>query len=119
MNRIFRNTIFYLLIFLVIIGVVSFFNGSNQKTVQMRYDEFKQHLQEGDVTTVTLQPDGGVYSITGQLEGYDKDKMFVTHIPSNEKAVGQILSKFKKMGIDVKEREETSGWVTFFIQIIP
>ena len=27
MNRIFRNTIFYLLIFLVIIGVVSFFSG--------------------------------------------------------------------------------------------
>ncbi|CGG59603.1 ATP-dependent zinc metalloprotease FtsH [Streptococcus pneumoniae] len=28
MNRIFRNTIFYLLIFLVVIGIVSYFNGS-------------------------------------------------------------------------------------------
>ena len=40
MNRIFRNTIFYLLIFLVIIGVVSFFNGSNEPTDNISYDKF-------------------------------------------------------------------------------
>ncbi len=35
MNRIFRNTIFYLLIFLVVIGIVSYFNGSTQKRHQL------------------------------------------------------------------------------------
>ncbi|HET7581010.1 MAG TPA: ATP-dependent zinc metalloprotease FtsH [Bacillales bacterium] len=119
MNRIFRNTIFYLLIFLVIIGVVSFFNGSNQKTVQMSYDKFKAHLEAGDVKSITMQPDGGVYSIRGKLASYDQNKVFVTNVPSNEKAVDQILSKSKNVGIDVKPRQQTSGWVTFFVQIIP
>ena len=38
MNRIFRNTIFYLLIFLVIIGVVSFFNGVISQQNNLSYD---------------------------------------------------------------------------------
>lgn len=49
MNRIFRNTIFYLLIFLVIIGVVSFFNGSNESTDHISYDKFVTQLESGDV----------------------------------------------------------------------
>ncbi|HEU5138532.1 MAG TPA: ATP-dependent zinc metalloprotease FtsH [Bacillales bacterium] len=119
MNRIFRNTIFYLLIFLVIIGVVSFFNSPNQNTTEMSYDVFKQHLQGGDVTTVTIQPDGGVYTIRGKLEGYKENQFFVTHTLPIEKDISQITSKYQNMGIEVKEREETSGWVTFFVQIIP
>ena len=46
MNRIFRNTIFYLLIFLVIIGVVSFFNGGNQPTDSLTYDQFIEKLRK-------------------------------------------------------------------------
>ncbi|HET7522217.1 MAG TPA: ATP-dependent metallopeptidase FtsH/Yme1/Tma family protein, partial [Bacillales bacterium] len=68
MNRVFRNTLFYVLILLVIIGVVSWFNGPSQKTEQMTYDQFKQHLKSGDVESITMQPDGGVYNIRGKLE---------------------------------------------------
>ena len=50
MNRIFRNTIFYLLIFLVIIGVVSFFNGGNQATNNLSYDQFIENLEKGEVS---------------------------------------------------------------------
>ena len=49
MNRIFRNTIFYLLIFLVIIGIVSIFNNNNEPTEKMTQDEFYKHLENGDV----------------------------------------------------------------------
>ncbi|HAQ06225.1 MAG TPA: cell division protein FtsH, partial [Bacillus bacterium] len=78
MNRIFRNTIFYLLIFLVIIGVVSFFNGSNEATEQISYDKFMQHLEAGDVRNdLSLQPERGVYEVKGQLEGYAEGKYFI------------------------------------------
>ncbi|HET7657144.1 MAG TPA: ATP-dependent zinc metalloprotease FtsH [Bacillales bacterium] len=119
MNRIYRNVIFYALIFLVIIGVVSFFNGSNQKTEQMSYDTFKAHLQAGDVKSITIQPDGGVYSIQGKLKSYGDNEVFVTNVPSNEKAMDQILSKNKQVKINVKKMQQTNGWVTFFVQIIP
>lgn len=119
MNRIFRNTIFYLLIFLVIIGVVSFFNGSGQKTQQMSYDQFKTNLQAGNVKSITIQPDGGVYTIRGKLKNAGNKQVFVTNVPSNQKAMDQILSKTKQMKITVKQRQQTSGWVTFFTSIIP
>lgn len=65
MNRIFRNTIFYLLIFLVIIGIVSIFNNNNEPTEKMTQDEFYKHLESGDVTALTMQPESSVFEITG------------------------------------------------------
>ena len=50
MNRIFRNTIFYLLIFLVIIGIVSFFNGNNEPTdTIIHMINFINNLENGEV----------------------------------------------------------------------
>lgn len=118
MNRFFRNTIFYLIIFLVIIGIVSIFSGPNQNTVQMKYNDFRQHLQDGEVTEITIQPEGGVYTITGKLETYEANKVFVTHAPTDE-AVNQILQKAQALNIDVQPREETSAWVSFFTSLIP
>lgn len=120
MSRIFRNTIIYLLIFLVIIGIVSFFSGSNQQVKTMRYDEFIQHMNKGEVTSVTLQPSGGVYIGRGQLQSYNKNTTFETHVPNSEKAVDQIMALSKQnTKVDFKQEEQTSGWVTFFTSIIP
>ena len=68
MNRIFRNTIFYLLIFLVIIGVVSFFNGSNEPTDNISYDKFVDHLENNEVKSFSMQPERGVFEVRGQFE---------------------------------------------------
>ena len=69
MNRIFRNTIFYLLIFLVIIGIVSIFNNNNEPTEKLTQDEFYKHLESGDVKSLTMQPESSVFEITGKLKG--------------------------------------------------
>ena len=66
MNRIFRNTIFYLLIFLVVVGVVSFFNGTNNDTNVLDYGEFQSKLNNGEIQELTLQPERGVYTVTGK-----------------------------------------------------
>jgi cell division protease FtsH len=73
MNRIFRNTIFYLLIFLVIIGVVSFFTGANPKTEQITYNTFISDLNNGNVTEMTVQPVRGVFEVRGKMKGYDEE----------------------------------------------
>jgi cell division protease FtsH len=119
MNRVYRNVLFYILIILIIVGIVSFFNHPSQSTTQMTYDKFKQHLQSEDIESLTIQPSGGVYSVKGKLKSYDKNESFVTNVPSNEKAVDQILSKANQMKINVKEAEQTSGWLTFLVQMIP
>ncbi|MFC7394748.1 ATP-dependent zinc metalloprotease FtsH [Scopulibacillus cellulosilyticus] len=119
MSRIFRNTIIYLLIFLVIIGIVSFFTGSNQEVRSMSYSDFQQHLTKGDVKSLTLQPEGSVYVAQGQLKNYAKDTTFKTYVPFNEKAVDQIRDEAKQTDVHFKPQEQTSGWINFLTTMIP
>lgn len=118
MNRIFRNTIFYLLIFLVIIGVVSFFNGSNEPTDNISYNEFVDHLENNEVDSFSMQPERGVFEVRGQFEKGVKDgKSFLTYVPNSEKILERIDAAGSK--VEVMPAKETSGWVTFFTSIIP
>jgi cell division protease FtsH len=121
MNRIFRNTIFYLLIFLVVIGVVSFFNGTNQQTEQLTYDKFIGHLENGDVSEIAIQPERGVFEVRGKLKTYEKDQSFLTYVTNSPQVLERIegLAGEQKATVDIQPAEETSGWVTFFTSIIP
>jgi cell division protease FtsH len=120
MNRIFRNTIFYLLIFLVIIGVVSFFNGNNEPTEPITYDKFVSYLEKGELKEVDMQPEGGVYEVRGKLKDEEK-KDFVTYITNNDPMLARLDQAAAKgqLNLEVFKAKETSGWVTFFTSIIP
>ncbi|WP_113928197.1 ATP-dependent zinc metalloprotease FtsH [Bacillus sp. P14.5] len=122
MNRIFRNTIFYLLVFLVIIGVVSYFNNSNEPTENIKYNEFITHLEDGEVESFSIQPERGVYQVRGKLTGYEEEQYFLTNVLGND---SQILERINAAAdesgieVDVLMAKETSGWVSFFTTIIP
>jgi cell division protease FtsH len=122
MNRIFRNTIFYLLVFLVIIGVVSYFNNSNEPTENIKYNEFITHLEDGEVESFSIQPERGVYEVRGKLTGYSEEQYFLTNVLGNDAgALERIDTAAAQNGIevDVLKAKETSGWVSFFTTIIP
>ncbi|WP_078429475.1 ATP-dependent zinc metalloprotease FtsH [Alkalihalobacterium alkalinitrilicum] len=123
MNRIFRNTIFYLLIFLVIVGIVSVFSGDQTETTPMTVDEFYQHLQNGEVTTLALKPERQVYLVRGQLVNTPEGEFFQTYIPRAELAVERLFDAQEGGGATpefiMEPADETSGWVTFFTSIIP
>ena len=120
MNRIFRNTIFYLLIFLVIIGVVSFFNGGSKPTQNISYNEFIENLEGDKVTSMTMQPERGVLEIRGQLSGYEDDQFFITYVTHSDSEIERIQTLAQDVPKrDILPAKETSGWVTFFTSIIP
>jgi cell division protease FtsH len=122
MNRIFRNTIFYLLVFLVIIGVVSYFNNSNEPTKNIETGEFINNLQEGEVTSFSVQPGRGVYEVRGQLEGFKEEEYFLTYVLTTDtQLMNQIHAAAAEQEVDVNvlQAKETSGWVSFFTTIIP
>ncbi len=120
MNRIFRNTVFYLLIFLVIVGIVSFFNGPPADTRDMTYGEFHSHLLRGEVGESTIQPVRDVYVIRGTLKTAGEEA-FVVNVPRSDIALADILDSAKRgdTPLEVLPAEQTSGWVTFFTSIIP
>ncbi|RXJ00927.1 ATP-dependent metallopeptidase FtsH/Yme1/Tma family protein [Anaerobacillus alkaliphilus] len=120
MNRIFRNTVFYLLIFLVIVGIVSFFNGPPADTRDMTYGEFHTHLVRGEVGESSIQPVRDVYVIRGELKTAGAEA-FVVNVPRSDIALDAILDAAERgdTELTVLPAEQTSGWVTFFTSIIP
>ncbi|MGM7684102.1 ATP-dependent zinc metalloprotease FtsH [Cytobacillus sp. Hm23] len=123
MNRIFRNTIFYLLIFLVVIGIVGVFNNTNQTTEEMSYDVFIANLEGNNVKSLAIQPARGVYEIKGQLRSYESEEQyFITYTPTPfSEAMLQRIDTIaaENSVVDFVPAKETSGWVTFFTSIIP
>ncbi|OMP66820.1 ATP-dependent zinc metalloprotease FtsH [Domibacillus epiphyticus] len=119
MNRIFRYTLFYLLVFLVIIGVVSYFNNNNAATNDITYKEFITHLEQDDVEKFTLQPERNVYEIRGELKGAADNEVFVTYVTGNDTMLNQINEAAQNAEVNVLPAKETSGWVQFFTTIIP
>lgn len=121
MNRIFRYTIFYLLIFLVIIGIFGTFNGGNTTSEELTYQEFLQALDSGKITNATIQPDAGVYVVEGALKGYKEGETFTANLPQDNQALNTKLTEAvnNNAGIKWVKAPETSGWVQFFTGIIP
>ena len=121
MNRIFRYTIFYLLIFLVIIGIFGTFNGGNTPTEEISYYEFFEALDAKEVESITMQPDNSVYVIEGTMKGAKEGEGFTLNIlQNNQTAMDRVLNiETDYPEVTVLEAPETSGWVTFFTGIIP
>ncbi|MED3651896.1 MULTISPECIES: ATP-dependent zinc metalloprotease FtsH [Heyndrickxia] len=120
MSRIFRNTIFYVLLFLVLIGIVSYFNNNNESTKDITYDQFISHLEKGDVKEFSSQPERGVYEVRGELKDAEKTK-FVTYVLNSPSALERIEKAVDTSGAEMNNlpAKETNGWVSFFTSIIP
>lgn len=122
MNRIFRYTIFYLLIFLVIIGIFGTFNGGKKTTENLDYHAFFEAIESDKVESVTIQPERGVYKIVGAMKGAKEGEEFTVNILQNDQtSVDRVLQiqDGKYPGVEIKEAAQTSGFVTFLTSIIP
>ncbi|MBD0384565.1 ATP-dependent zinc metalloprotease FtsH [Paenibacillus sedimenti] len=120
MNRIIRNTGFYLLIFLVTVGIVHFISTQNEQKDLITYDKFRQEVQNKNVESVTLKFDGYTYLIRGTYAkppSADK-KTFETHAPYDT----LVVSLIEANGVP-NEKYETmerdSVWISFLTSIIP
>lgn len=121
MNRIIRNTGFYLLIFLVTVGIVHFISTQNEQKELITYDKFRQAVVNKNVESVTLKFDGYTYLIKGKYinppSGADK-KSFETHAPY-EPLVVQLIEANGVPTETYETMERDSVWISFLTSIIP
>ena len=121
MNRIIRNTGFYLLIFLVTVGIVHFISTQNDQKEQITYDKFRQAVINKNVESVNLQFDGYTYLIKGKYinppSGADK-KSFETHAPY-EPLVVQLIEANGVPTEVYETMQRDSVWISFLTSIIP
>ncbi|MEC5426060.1 ATP-dependent zinc metalloprotease FtsH [Virgibacillus sp. C22-A2] len=118
MNRIFRNVFFWVLIFLVVVGIIGVFNGQNEEAEQFNVQQFIQALNNGEIEEMTMQPANGIIRYTGTLT--DKGQQFVAQVPDNTDIIASITDQANEQSVlKVAEEEQPSGWVTFLTTMIP
>jgi cell division protease FtsH len=115
MNRFIRNTGFYLLIFLVILGIVNFITQKGEETKEITYAHFLTELDKGNIAQIEIQPEGlGTYYVSGQF--INKEPFFL-HAPMAESTV-EVLTQ-EGLNNKWKKVETDSVWLTFLTSIIP
>ncbi|MBD3108985.1 ATP-dependent zinc metalloprotease FtsH [Bacillus sp. AGMB 02131] len=121
MNRIFRNTIFYLLILLVIIGIVSIFTNNNENDKSITQDQFISNLENGNVESYSIQPERNVYTVKGQLKDAKEGEYFVTYVINSTATLERIEEASQASGTDVEAvpAKETNGFISFLTTMIP
>jgi cell division protease FtsH len=115
MNRFVRNTGFYLLIFLVILGIVNFLTNKDGETKEITYATFLTELDKGNIKEITIQPEGlGTYLVEGN---YINEETFFLHAPMAESTVNILTEE----GVNNKwvKIKTDSVWLTFLTSIIP
>lgn len=120
MNRIIRNTGFYLLIFLVTVGIVHFISTQNDQKDVITYDKFRKEILNKNVESVALKFDGYTYQINGKYitpPSPDK-KNFVTNAPFDTRVIGLIEANAVPTEI-YEKMEGDSVWISFLTSIIP
>ncbi|TXK78255.1 ATP-dependent zinc metalloprotease FtsH [Paenibacillus sp. N3.4] len=120
MNRIIRNTGFYLLIFLVTVGIVHFISTQNEQKELITYDKFRQAVTSKNVESVNVQFDGYSYLIKGKYinpSSADK-KNFETHAPY-EPLVIQLIEANGVPTESYEPMQRDSVWISFLTSIIP
>jgi cell division protease FtsH len=123
MNRVLRNTGFYLLIFLVVIGIVKFISNQNDLETEITYNQFRQTLvsaassqTQGDkIESVTVKPEGYTYLIKGK---YASGKSFKTRAPIDDRVV-QLIESAHIPNETYQKMDEGSIWVSLFTSIVP
>ncbi|MEK4345016.1 ATP-dependent zinc metalloprotease FtsH [Paenibacillus sp. FSL P4-0184] len=124
MNRFIRNSGFYLILFLVVVGIVQFVSNGNEAADFPRYDELRQEIKSNNVKDLTVQFEGNAFLVTGEyreLPADTKSKSFSTYIPPTDAAINELIQASDVNGIELtqKKMEGTSIWLTFLSSIIP
>ena len=138
-NGLFRNSLFYIVIFLGIMGALYyvFGNHSNSQAQQIQSSQFVTELKKGNVKSFTMQPSGSTYKVTGVYKKAQKSKEtsglvgfpsseskvdhFSTNVLTNDSSVAQIKKYAEKNNVKygAKEEESSSIWIQLLIYVVP
>lgn len=124
MNRFIRNTGFYLIIFLVTIGIFKFISDKNETTIEIRYDQLQQELQVNNVKELSMQFDKYTYLINGKYKTSPKGTeatSFVTRTNVEEFVVQDLYKLADANGIKITAlpMEPQSIWITLLTSVVP
>ncbi|MBO2945962.1 ATP-dependent zinc metalloprotease FtsH [Paenibacillus sp. F411] len=124
MSRFIRNSGFYLILFLVVVGIVQFVTNGNEVADTPRYDELRQQIKADNIEEITAQFDGYAYLVTGSYReprGEEEFEDFSTYIPATDAAMEELVSasEANEVAFNIKKTEGPSIWLTLLSSFIP
>lgn len=138
-NGLFKNSLFYIVIFLGFMGAIYYFFGGRETTQSqpIQTSQFISELKKNNVKDFTMQPAGSTYKITGTYKKPEKIKRttgltgiagttsevtsFTTNVLTNDSSVSQIkqYADKNKVKYGAKEEESSSIWIQLLIYVLP
>lgn len=122
-NNFLRNMLPYVLLFLVVISTLFFFNTIKNKVYDLDYNKFVVELNKGNVDELNITPrsGAGVYTLTGKLDSYNDNESFEVTVPLSDSVIDTILSEAKKQNLTVNTNTnpENNSWVTIALNFVP
>ncbi len=113
----------YLFLFLVMLGLLYFFNMSRDEVHQFTYDEFITNMEEEKIEEITIVPrsGAGVYEIEGKLEGYGQYETFYLKVPLSNEVIARILDaeEANEFKITTVSDPDSNTFVLFLLNILP
>ena len=113
----------YLFLFLVMLGLLYFFNMSRHEVHQFTYDEFITNMEEEKIEEITIVPrsGAGVYEIEGKLEGYGQYETFYLKVPLSNEVIARILEaeEANEFKITTLSDPDSNTFVLFLLNILP
>lgn len=136
-----HNVLFYAIIFLCIMGIAYFFFGGSSTDTQSKnvsQSTFVTELKDNKVKSFQLQPDGGVYKITGtyrkpqKVSGGDAGfsivgqkssttTSFQSSVLNSDVTLSQLQKYAEKHNVTIstKAEESNSLWMNLLFTILP
>ena len=122
-NNVVRQTTPYLILFLVVLGTLVFYNLGQIKVNKLSYDELITELSKDTVTSIEVTPksNAGVYNIKGKLKDYSKNEEFKVNVPLSETVIEKILSYADNNEFEVitNTNPENSSIVNILVNVVP
>ncbi len=140
-NNFTHNVLFYAVMFLCIMGIAYFFLGGNQSNGQSKtvsQSAFISELKSNKVKSVQLQPNGGVYKVTGTYRkpqtnndstgGFtlatqrsNKVSQFQSSVLESDVTLGQLQRYADQHNVKISTHAEESNsvWMNLLLTVLP
>ena len=113
----------YVVLIVIMLGVIYFFNILNIKVNDLTYDKFVSSLNNNEVKEIKVIPsiDGGVYNITGKLKDYKENESFKVVVPYSEEVIKQIITANEKYDFKFENQSDpnSSVWLVAVLNFLP
>ena len=113
----------YLVLLLVIVGIMTFYELSQYKVNVFTYDQFISELDKQDVNKleITAKSGAGIYYITGKLNGYSDKESFEVNAPLSESVVNRVTEYAESNNITLVtgENPERNNIGGVLLNVIP